>query len=410
MQHSFLVDFIRGGRLDHRQSFTRPLAAYRTERGGLYSAQLAGQPRIDYDPVTGVRKGVLIEPAATNICPYSQDVTAAGGGWTQVGLTSATSGQAGAPDGTGTVTTLLENTSAGGHDAYRNNLTATVAAPWCFSFFVKYVDRAVCAAGIYNHGAIANYVRGTWNIATGAAIAGYTGGVGNGVFNNSGLRPLANGWRRIWCAGQPDTSGTALRAYVYMSSDTGNPSYTAASKQLKVWGAQLEAGVVPTSYIPTTSGSATRPADVLKQTVGAWWDSAKGTVLVDFTAPIVLSGTQQVLSLDDGTANNRIGLKLVGGVLYANVYVGGTEDVSLNLGAVTAYTDYRIAFAFTASDFSASLNGGAPVTAAVGSVPTITTLRYGCDYADASQLNGHLGRVLYYPARLANATLQALTV
>jgi hypothetical protein len=64
--------------------------------------------------------------------------------------------------------------------------------------------------------------------------------------------------------------------------------------------------------------------------------------------------------------------------------------------------------AYKVDDFSAALGGtlGTPDTS--GSLPTVTQLTIGRRITDR-YLNGYIQRIAYYPVRLANTTLQALT-
>jgi hypothetical protein len=70
------------------------------------------------------------------------------------------------------------------------------------------------------------------------------------------------------------------------------------------------------------------------------------------------------------------------------------------------------ALAYKANDFATSYNGGAVATDTSGSVPTnVDRMRLGHDYLAAStgELDGTISKIIYYPKRLTNAQLQALT-
>ncbi|MCY1371256.1 hypothetical protein D9M69_583910 [compost metagenome] len=71
----------------------------------------------------------------------------------------------------------------------------------------------------------------------------------------------------------------------------------------------------------------------------------------------------------------------------------------------------KSAFAWASNDFALSINGKATRTDTAGAIPALTTstLYLGKDYGSSRYLNGHLRSLRYYPARLSNAELQALT-
>ena len=73
----------------------------------------AGTLAIDYDPVTHAARGLLCEPAATNIHPQSNDLSAL-----NLENGTATLNNQTGPDGTLTVDTYTENTATGTHGGY----------------------------------------------------------------------------------------------------------------------------------------------------------------------------------------------------------------------------------------------------------------------------------------------------
>src|SRR5690606_36769293 len=67
-----------------------------------------------------------------------------------------------------------------------------------------------------------------------------------------------------------------------------------------IWGVQLELGAYATSYIPTTTRSVTRHADVATISGGdfsGFWQAVRGGVIVD-ALPSVVSGTRPVVQYD----------------------------------------------------------------------------------------------------------------
>jgi hypothetical protein len=70
----------------------------------------------------------------------------------------------------------------------------------------------------------------------------------------------------------------------------------------------------------------------------------------------------------------------------------------------------NFAIAYKASDFAVTSNGSAPATQTSGSVPTgVNQMQIGSAVGGSEFLCGTIRRIAYYPVRLPNSTLQALT-
>jgi hypothetical protein len=175
--------------------------------------------------------------------------------------------------------------------------------------------------------------------------------------------------------------------------------------------AQLEVGSLASSYIPTTGAAATRAIDNALNSILAsiGFNPLEGTIYVEYELMNV-SGNNRAITFDDGTNNNRITVNNFVGNANYSVRDGGVDQASLTAGSITAMTIVKQAAAYKANDFAVSVNGAAAVTDTLGSVATgITTLRFGQEVGGANNLFGWLRRVTYYPIRLPNAQLQALT-
>jgi hypothetical protein len=69
----------------------------------------------------------------------------------------------------------------------------------------------------------------------------------------------------------------------YCLADANASLAVTIGKQVQLWGAQLEAGSFPTSYISTAGAAASRSADVASIPTSAFgYNADKGTVVVDF--------------------------------------------------------------------------------------------------------------------------------
>jgi len=181
---------------------------------------------------------------------------------------------------------------------------------------------------------------------------------------------------------------------VYQGDGTGT---------ILIWGAQLEAGAFPTSYIPTTSSTVTRAADVAT-------DTSTGadirTLYAQFRSPA--SGTRPVASLDDNTANERIELFTSGTDPKLLVTDGGGSVADLDAGAITAGTSAKLVARFAADDYAAAVNGGTPQTDTGGTLPAVDRLRIGSNQAGV-YFNGTIARLTGWNTTLPDETLQLTT-
>jgi len=89
------------------------------------------------------------------------------------------------------------------------------------------------------------------------------------------------------------------------------------------------------------------------------------------------------------------------------VSTSGSSVAFINAG--TFSVSNLIAASYRVDDFAISLNGLTPGTDTLGTVPTVSRLNVG-GYADSTfPLNGTIKRLTYWPVRLADPTLQAIT-
>jgi hypothetical protein len=115
--------------------------------------------------------------------------------------------------------------------------------------------------------------------------------------------------------------------------------------------------------------------------------------------------------VDAGSDSTRLwlGRNSAGGL---QVFGGDSGDGSVNfsLGTFTPDVDavQRVAVAYKANDYAASLNGGTVATDTSATVPTVSNLRLAMLQAGSGVLHGHLRRIIYIPYRLPNALIQDL--
>jgi hypothetical protein len=217
---------------------------------------------------------------------------------------------------------------------------------------------------------------------------------------------LNNGWYRVSVPFTP--TNTTPPVYSLYNGTTN--SYTGnGTSGLFLWGAQTEAGAFPTSYIPTTTTALTRAADVASvNTLSPWFNSASGTIYAEAVG-VVPTSVSFVAQFNDLTTSNFIDGARYQTTLRALLNTGGVNQSTLIPGTAAGAVN-KTALAYAANDIAMSANGAAALTDTSATIPTVTRLWLGDDGSGSPRyLNGYLRRVSYYPRRLANAELIALT-
>jgi hypothetical protein len=192
---------------------TRATSATRVNASGVIETMGANVPLIDH--TGGGCPTILVQPQRTNLLRYSQDLTNIN--WAVIGLITRTANYGVAPDGTTTSTRIQWN----GLLNYELFQYSGTASPIFGTVYIK-------------------------------GIAGQT------INFNGSIKTFNGNWQRLENLLIVDGSNTYMSFRGIVGSTT--------ALDFEVWGAQGEAGTYATSYIPTTSASVTRNADVITLT------------------------------------------------------------------------------------------------------------------------------------------------
>ncbi len=372
-------------------TFTRASSGTYTDSAGVLQTATTDVPRFDHNPTTGESLGLLLEEQRTNLQTFSEEFNNAAYGASAGSVSGVNAGIA--PNGTSTAD---EITSTGG--GIFRSLTVVTATVYTASVYAKYVSGGTgfsfgCDSGPANG-------RTVFNLQTGVVTS-------NGAnVTSSSIADAGNGWYR--CTVTFTSTSTSI-VLVYYNGTSG-------SKYL-VWGAQLEAGAFPTSYIPTTTAAATRSADVASITGSAfssWYRQDEGTVFAECAvAQPATGGNQFVFRANDNSFSNNTTLNIQGsGFASIATAAGGVFDgAAAGVLALSANTTAKLAGAYAANNLGVSLNGATAVTDTSATMPTaLTRADIGSDHSGANRVKaGTIKRLTYWPQRLANSTLQTLT-
>jgi hypothetical protein len=267
--------------------------------------------------------------------------------------------------------------------------------------------------------AVANF-----NLSTGAYVT--TTSYGGTSLVDYSIATAGNGWYRVSITTLDNSVVTYAIIPAFNGADPVNPSYTGNGVDgIYVWGAQLEAGEFATSYIPTVASQATRNADVASMTgtnFSSWYRQDEGTLFaqtqrngasstvyegagIEVTDGSIQSNMMQLM-YDNGSFNSAA-LRVFPGV--------GSFTIRSNGGSPN-YTPgepaRKFAAAYKSADSGISAAGTAVTTNTTVYTPppvTLLSIRTASNGLQGSDFNGTIRRIAYYPARLSNAQLQALT-
>lgn len=359
-------------------------------------------PRFDHNPATGESLGLLVEEQRTNLVTYSEQLNDVI--WGPVAGTVTANAET-SPANTLTADKLIA-TNGGPQGQLAQGVTITSGATVTGSVYAKAggFDRVELVLLASNN--TTPYGRSTFNPNTGViTTAAFTSNGGTNA--SSAVQVLTNGWYRFSVTvTYPAVTSAGVRFAVF-NSDSANGD---GVKGVFLWGAQLEAGAFPTSYIPTTTAAATRSADVASITganFSSWYNQTQGSTYWEGT-PSATTETAY-FGFQDSTTNNVIRISRQFNQARTIVNASAVTQADIYSGNfITLGSNNKIAVATAANNFGQSLNGGTVITSGSGSMPTVDRATIGAG-AFINQINGTIKRLTYWPQRLPNSTLQAIT-
>ena len=381
---------------------SRATSATRVNSSNLIESVAINVPRLDY--TGGSCPSILVEPARTNLVLYSEEFENA---YYARASTTITSNNTTAPDGTITADRLvLTGTNSTSRAISRNVPITTVTTTVTFSTFVKYIDK--------------QYLQLTFGSGFSTNFANFdliNGTVVGGTYGNAKIENYGSGWYRISIT-STGISTLTCTAFIWVINSAGAlraaDSTSTGTSAYWIWGAQLEDGSNATSYIPTTTATVSRNADVISKTgITNLIGQTEGTIYAEIKVTKLLgAASRYVFHLSDGTANNRIYIAFSGAdsnVLRARIFSGGTLQCSINSSALTSTGTYKLAMAYKNNDIVFYVNGIQIGTDTSATIPTCSKVDLGHNQGGASQFNDGINNATVFQTRLTNAQLATLT-
>lgn len=236
-------------------SITRSGIATYYDSDGYLKTSTAGALRFGYNPRTLEFVGVILEDASTNLLLQSEAFDNAS--WSKTNIVAITANTHVAPTNTSIAEKIIPDATLGQHSIYQQiTASALSGQTHTFSIYVK-------SEGY-------RWIKLKFDGTAGGAFYAYfdalTGTVGTtaGLSVAPDVESLKNGWFRISITKTLTSNGTLVAAISVYESDNQSSDWSGnTTSGVVLYGAQAELKSKMTSYIPTTTTTASRAAEVI---------------------------------------------------------------------------------------------------------------------------------------------------
>jgi len=388
-------------------TFTRASNGTYIDSAGILQTASSNVARFPFDG-NGVAKGLLVENDATNLLLYSADFTN-NVSWVKTGgaITNPT-----ATNITGAANTNLftEDTSTGVHSIYQSVVKAASNIFYSQSIYIKPNGRNRVLFRMEGTGGTNGI--GADITLTGDGTVNSAAAFGSGFSNPVGrVEKLYNGWWRIYVGGTTNTD-LVVTFVIYGLDSGGNSSYTGdGASGFYLYGAQLETSSfnMPTSYILTTTGSATRAREVVTTTPTWYVTNSNGSLYIEYYPNVFNPGTTGFLfQIDDNSNNNRHAFRVDTSNYqnYTQITGGSTIFLTTNTSAnainrmnysACSWADNNAAIVVNFQNSGIDLTGTKLAAALTNARLASTT--------NLSRANGCIRKVAYWSYKIPNQQL-----
>jgi len=340
--------------------FTRNSSATRVNPDYLIETSATNTPRLDY---TNGTASILLENQSTNVLPYFKDFSQyALGGNSSLTYESNII----APDGTLGV--------------YRLNLLAA--------------SESYLLLGTYIGQNLSVYAKSV-NPNSNNQFTFYSQ---NGA---SGIKTTTANWERF-----DNDFGSSVNSQCYINND--GDSY---ATDIYIWGVQFEAQSYPTSIIPTSGSAVTRAAESLNNAGNSSLINSTEGVLYCEIASLADDLTNRIISISDGTSNNRVLIlyQVASNKIRGQFSVSGQSSKTID--HIVDTTQFRkIAFSWNSTSVKLYIDGqeiGETTTGFTFSANSLSELAF--DNVSGGNFYGRCKTVAVFKEALSDTELACLT-
>lgn len=391
-------------------TFTRSTIGTYFGSDGLLKTAAINERRINHDPSTGKKLGLLKEESRTNQLLRSNQFDTS---WTTSVVSVSPAGTI-SPDGSVNAWTLSDGVSAGFH-TLTQSVTVTSGTTYTFSVYAKKGTHSFVQI-VPSTTTFGVNVWGNFDIEN--VEIGTVGSSGTYKIQNVG-----NGWVRIMVTA-PATASTTNNgfniAFANSLSMYRASGYSGANNTFYIYGAQMEVGGFASSYIPTTTTSVTRAVDNISNgsanvvPFSSWYNVSAGTFYVD--AEQFYLGTfnyPRFLAANNGASTHEWALSVQDGSSdqYGfSITTAGSTQASLHSGQYIADLTIRMAMAAASNDSRGAYGGILTASDNTVVMPTVDRLAIGDNYNSTRLMFGHIKEIRYYDFRVTNSEMERITL
>ena len=319
--------------------FSRSGKATRINSQGLIEEVDDGVSRLNYPMIDGKVVGCphhILEPARTNVITHSENFSQ----WNLIGIT-VTSNSVISPNGSLNASKLVATSGT----SNKVIAQAISAGTYTASVFAKKGEFQGLFIGTGAVGAFFNLNTHTFRANYTSAPTSYK------------IEEYGNGWYRYSIT---FTISSSDNLYIGPNDNVSNTLAITGNgtNGIYTWGAQTEVGSYPTSYIPTNgeSGGVTRSAETANGSGdAATFNDSEGVLMAEISA-LADDGTYRLMSVSDGTNNNRVTLGFDSNKFITELKANNTNIWSESIIENITNTS-KIAFKYKSGQQNVFLNG-----------------------------------------------------
>lgn len=403
------LDFANSRTLDSRISFTRSSGGSYLDQNGVIKYAGINEPRFDHNPETSESLGLLFEEQRTNLLAWSQNFNQ----WTRHRDTSVES--------TITVTESNELSPDGisnfflctyGITDLRRNFPGGFGRTYTASCFYKRPNQPdssdVAAFEVHIPGGTTSIVQITYSFSQNR-VTRFTGNVPRSF----GFKKYPNGVVRLWLT----MTATGANQSVFFLNLRGINT----NQSILTWGAQVEEGTFPTSYIPTLGSARTRAADdavITGKNFTDFYNQKEGTIFVAHKATDQLSnrGSDVNSLIYNISIDNQLGLFYNTQSDLSDIIRFGPDNLQTpTIGySQTQQSRNKAIFSYngTTETYSPYIDGN-KITQITDKNPYKLTNYNNLRFArqgENERFNGHIQKFTYFPKSLPDSQLQSFTL